>query len=222
MKIREILSSERPRERLSRLGPEALATTELLAILLGSGTTRCSVLELAAQLLAHFGSLKALSSATISELQEVKGIGKAKATLLQATFSLVNRLDEMEENPLLDTPEKLYRYTKTLLDGKGVEHLVVVLRDVRRRSLHAEILAKGTLTDLLAHPREILHTAIKHRAHSLVLAHNHPSGDPTPSKQDLLLTERLVSASRIVGIEFSDHLILGRGRYVSLAASGAL
>lgn len=223
MKIRELVSSERPRERLLRYGADALATSELLAILLGSGTARSSVLELAAQLLSHFGSLEALAYASLQELKQVPGIGQAKATLLQAVFTLARRLEaESEESPLLDTPDKLYRYTKGLLHGKEVEHLVVILRDVRRRCLHAEVLSKGTLTDLLAHPREIFHTAIKHRAHSLVLAHNHPSGDPTPSKQDLWMTERLVQASQLIGIEFSDHLILGRGCYVSLAERGSL
>lgn len=220
MNLKQLPPQERPRERLARYGIHALSTIELLAILLGSGTENRSVLELAADLLSHFGSLNRLADATLKELREVKGIGEAKALLIQAALGLGGRFDPKGEPLVLDSPEKVYQSVRHELGSQKVEVLWVFLRDVRKGCIHREAIAKGTLTELLMHPREIFHLAIRHRAHSLIIAHNHPSGDPSPSTQDLKMTDLLAAAGRVVGIELSDHLILGEGRFVSFFQQG--
>ena len=221
MNLKSLPAEERPRERLARFGAEALSTIELLAILLGSGTKRRSVLELAADLLSHFQSLQVLSNASLQELREVKGIGLAKAVQLKASFALMHRREETAHF-ILDTPQKVYELIRSEMERKDVEILVVLLRDVRRRLIHREILSKGTLTELLLHPREVFHAAIKHRAHSVIIAHNHPSGDPTPSISDTQMTHILMSAGAVVGIPLADHLIVGKASFVSFLEKGLL
>ena len=220
MSLKNLPINERPRERLSRYGPEVLSAIELIAILLGSGTRNRSVLQLASDLLSHFGSIRSLSEASLPELQQVKGIGLAKAIQIHASFALARRVEEKQTGIPLDTTEKVYDFIRFELEDQKTEHLLIVLLDVRSCLIHREILSKGTLTELLMHPREIFHTAIKHRAHSFLLAHNHPSGNPSPSPCDLEMTHILLAASRVVGIHFKDHLILGKGDFVSLAKMG--
>lgn len=222
MNLKQLPSQERPRERLERYGSDALSSIELLAILLGSGTQSRSVLELAADLLTHFGTLNAMAEATLEELRQVRGIGQAKAIQIKAVFGLLHRMEMKQQGFLLDSPESVHALISSELARQKVEMLMVVLRDVRKCCIHREIIAKGTLTELLMHPREIFHLAIRHRAHSLIVAHNHPSGDPTPSTRDLEITHLLAAASKVIGIEFSDHLILGWESFVSLYQKGLL
>ena len=206
---------DRPRERLAHFGKEALSTIELLAIILGSGTKNRSVLELGADLLSHFGSVRALADASLEELKEVKGVGPAKALQLLAAFGLHSRLEVEDPKIFLDRADKIYRLIRKDLSFQKTEVLMILLLDVRRSLIHREILSKGTLTELLMHPREIFHTAIRYRAHSIVLAHNHPSGDPTPSTRDIEMTHALISASYVMGIELFDHLVIGSDSFVS-------
>jgi DNA repair protein RadC len=220
MNIKNLPTADRPRERLALHGSDQLSTIELIAILLGSGTQRRSVLELAADLLAHFGSLQTLSEASISELKQVKGIGEAKAIQLKAAFALFSRLEPKEIHPLLDEPQKVYQLIAPDLAHQKVEKLMVILRDVRKQCVHREILSVGTLTELILHPREIFHFAIRHRAHTLILAHNHPSGDPTPSPKDVEMTQVLISTGKVVGIEVTDHLIVAGDTYLSFFNRG--
>jgi len=220
--MKQLPPQERPRERLARYGSSVLSTIELLAILLSSGTQHRSVLQLSADLLARFGSLQALSEATLEELKEVKGIGNAKAVQLKAAFGLWKRLEEKNPGTLLDTPQKAYELIHPEISSQKTEMLFIVLRDVRRACLYKEILSKGTLTELLVHPREIFHTAIRHQAHTLIIAHNHPSGDPSPSPRDHEMTQILLAASKIVGIELTDHLIIGSSGYFSFFEQGLL
>lgn len=220
--IKDLPPEERPRERLARFGPGALSTIELIAILLGSGTKNRSVLQLAADLFVHFGSVSVLAEASLQELREVKGIGVAKAIQIQAAFALIRRKEEQRENLLLDAPEKVYELVRPDLEEQKTEMLLVVLRDVRRQLIHREILSRGTLTELLLHPREVYHTAIKHRAYSLIIAHNHPSGDPTPSARDCEMTYILAAAGKVIGIELADHLIIGKHSFVSFHKKGLL
>ncbi len=222
MNLKALPLEERPRERLAQQGSDSLSTIELLAILLGSGTQRRSVLELASDLLGYFGSVAHLAEASLQELQQVRGIGQAKAIQIKAAFALLNRLEGRAQRPLLDTPEKVYALIRTDLSQQKVEMLMVILRDVRKGCLHKEVISKGTLTELLLHPREIYHLAIKHRAHSLIIAHNHPSGDPTPSSRDKEMTQLLNAAGKILGIELADHLIIGADAYFSFFRNGLL
>jgi len=216
MNVKSLPAHERPRERLARYGAEPLSTPELLAILLSSGTQRRSVLHLAQDLLARFGSLQALSEASIEELCEVEGIGMAKALQLQAVFALAVRIERRKSGASLDDPQEIFELIAPELSHQKIEMLMVLLCDAKRRLIHREILSKGTLTETLLHPREIFHAAIRHRAHALVVAHNHPSGDPTPSARDLETTQILSQAGRVVGIELLDHIIVGRESFVSL------
>ena len=222
MNLKCLPEQERPRERLARYGSDALSSIELLAILLGSGTQNRSVLQLAADLLGHFGTLNALAEASLEELKQVKGIGQAKAVQLKAAFGLFLRVEMKKRGVPLDTPESVYELICAELSHQKVEMLMVVLRDVRKCYIHREIIAKGTLTELLMHPREIFHLAIRHRAHSVIVAHNHPSGDPTPSTRDLEMTQLLAAAGKVVGIELSDHLIIGWEVFVSFYKRGLL
>ncbi|MBI5272457.1 MAG: DNA repair protein RadC [Chlamydiia bacterium] len=222
MILKSLPAADLPRERLARYGAEALSTIELLAILLSSGTKNLSVLELAAHLLGHFGSLRKISEASIPELCAIKGIGSAKAVQLQAAFAVAKRLEERADQEKLDHPQKVFQLIGTDLRNQKIEVLLVLLRDVRGCLIHQEVISKGTLTELLMHPREVFHLAIRHRAHSVIIAHNHPSGDPTPSRQDIEMTRMLVEAGRIVGIDVADHLIIGGKTYVSLAEKGLM
>jgi DNA repair protein RadC len=222
MIVKDLPSEERPRERLSRYGAEALSTVELLAILLGSGTQARPVLQLAAELLAHFKTLKALTEASLAELKTVKGIGSAKAIQLKAAIALFGRLEEKKQSGILDSPDAVYELIFPELANQKIEALMVVLRDARRSLIHKEIISKGILSELLIHPREIFHEAIRHRAHSLIIAHNHPSGDPTPSTRDVEMTQLLVQAGKVIGIELSDHLIIGHKKFISFYKKGLL
>ena len=215
--LKQLPLESRPRERLARHGSEALSTVELLAILLGNGTRNRSVLTLAADLLGQFHTLQKLSEATLSELSSVKGIGLAKSVQLQAAFALMRRALPQEEllYPALKSPTQAFTLAAPELSAQPVEMILLLLRDVRQRCIHREMIGKGTLTEVVLHPREIFHIAIRHRAHSLIIAHNHPSGDPSPSTQDLEITRILIATGNIVGIALSDHLIIGRRSYLS-------
>lgn len=222
MGLKNLPSQDRPRERLIRYGCENLSSIELIAILLGSGTKQRSVLELAADLLSHFGSIQSLADASLQEMKSVKGIGLAKSIQLKAAFALLHRCEETQALELLDTPSKVYQFIRKEMELQPVEVLLAVLRDVRRGCIHREIVSKGILTELILHPREVFHVAIRHRAHTLILAHNHPSGNPAPSAKDLEITELLVRAGKLVGIELVDHLVIGRNSYFSFYENGLI
>lgn len=214
--------SERPRERLLKHGPEAMSSTELLAIILGSGTKDVPVIQLAQTLLTKFGSLQAIAKATVQELCEVKGLGQAKAIQLKATFDLGIRASRGV--PMLkyraDSPAQVYYYVKAEMELSRREIFKVLLLDTKCYIIAEELVSIGTLSKALAHPREIFYTAIRNTAASLVLIHNHPSGDPTPSKEDLDLTQKLIAVGRLIGIPIQDHLIIGHNSYMSLRQKG--
>ncbi|MDE3046669.1 MAG: DNA repair protein RadC [Verrucomicrobiota bacterium] len=222
MTLRELPPDARPRERLAQRGPAALSSIELIAILLSSGTKKRSALELAADLLARFGTLEQLAEATLAELSTIKGIGFAKAIQLQASFALWKRLrPPATDRSLIDSPEKAFDQLCDLSD-EPIEVLCVLLRDARRALLHKEIIGKGILNQVMMHPREVFCSAIRHRAHSLIIAHNHPSGDPEPSTSDREITHTLCSAGMVVGIPVVDHLIIGKGTFYSFRRKGLL
>ena len=222
MNLQDLPYSDRPRERLLRYGAESLSSLELLAILLSSGNGQRGVLEIAADLLEQFPSLDALSDASFEELSKVQGIGEAKATLLQAAFSLGKRLEKKEGELLfIKDIEKISERLRRDFPAKQ-EAVMVLLCDVKRAIFHREIVALGTLTQVLLHPREVFHPAIRKKAHSILLAHNHPSGDPTPSVNDIELTRSLAAAGETLGISLLDHLIVGAKSYFSFQEKGLL
>src|SRR3954465_13360471 len=226
--IRDIPKDERPRERLAKLGADALKHSELIAILLRAGTKGSSVMVVAEQILHKFQSLDALSRATLEDLCKVKGVGRDKAIALKAAFTLARRLAQeiSHEAPLLDSPERIADLLREKNRDYEVENFQVVLLNTRRRLIRTESISQGTLDTLLVHPREVFKMAINGGAAAIVLAHNHPSGDPTPSEADIKVTRDLIRAGQLLKIEVLDHIILGRATherpkdYVSLRELG--
>lgn len=209
---------DRPRERLVSVGADSLSNTELLALIIGSGTKGQSVVALSNELLAKFGDLGALVDATIVELMEVKGIGRAKATQLKAVFTLAKRLlcEGKDYLPVIRNSKDAYLSLLDLFEGEKKEKLAILLLDAKSRLFHREVIGVGTLTEVLVHPRELFKPAVRHLAHAVILSHNHPSGDPTPSKADIHLTKHLMNCSKIMDIHLEDHIIVGQKSYRSL------
>jgi len=222
--LRYLPIHERPRERLVKEGADALSLSELLAILLSTGTKGKSVLVLAQEILSHFGDLQNLLEASITELQEIKGVGKAKAIQLKAAFALALRMAKQGSTDKLSiqSPTQVFEFIKEDLSHQKQEVLMVILRDTRGRIFHRERVSLGTLSEVLVHPREVFYPAVRHKAHSLIIAHNHPSGDPTPSQADIDLTRLLLQSSRVMGIALDDHLIIGHNTFISLREKGIL
>lgn len=220
--IQNLPESERPRERLLRYGPEAMTTAELIAIILGSGMKGVPILHLAQEIVGKFGSIEKLSEATVEELCEVKGLGPAKALQLKAAFSLGIRL--AKKAPLskfrIEHPVHAYNLLKDEISKEKREFFVAILMDSKGCVICHHVIAIGTLSNALVHPREVFHPAIRHSAASIILAHNHPSGDPTPSTQDFEITHTLVAAARHIGIPINDHIIIGYEKYASMRQLG--
>lgn len=212
LRLKDQPVAERPRERLVARGPEALSPAELIAILLRTGLKGANVVEVARQLLGKYqGSLRALALAPLEELQQVKGIGRDKAVTLTAAFSLARQMAEelKAESPVLDNPEEIVRLMRTECRLRRVETFQVLLLNTRRRLIRAVEIADGTLDTLLVHPREVFKLAIAANAAAVVLVHNHPSGDPTPSEADVKVTRDLIRAGQLLKIEVLDHVIIG-------------
>lgn len=205
-----------------RHGAETLSAAELIAIVLGSGTKSSPVLQLSQQLVARFGSLQQLAEATVQELCQIKGIGIAKAIQLRAAFSLGLRLSRQNITAKykIEHPLHAYHLVKDQLAGEKREHFIVIMMDVRGSVIAQDIISIGTLTEAPVHPREVFYPAIRHKAVSMILVHNHPSGDLTPSKQDYELTRKLVATGQMVGIPVTDHLIVGSSGYLSMRQRG--
>ena len=204
--------SERPRERLVEHGADALSHAELIAILLRTGLKGANAVEIGRQLLQKFGTLQALAQASVEDLRSVKGIGRDKAVTLMAAFALARKMAEelQRESPVLDNPENVVRLLREKNLVKNVETLQVLLLNTRRRLIRVAEISDGTLDTLLVHPREVFKAAIAANAAAVVLAHNHPSGDPTPSEADIKVTRDLIRAGQLLKIEVLDHVIIGR------------
>jgi DNA repair protein RadC len=227
-RIKDMAEQDRPRERLMAEGAEALASAELVAILLRTGRQGFSAVDIARQLLAQFRTLDRLARATVEELRGIKGIGRDKAIALKSAFTLAQRMArELQlEAPVLDTPERvadLLREENRLYDA---EQFQVLLLNTRRRLIRVERLARGTLDTVMVHPRDVFKLAITGNASAVVLVHNHPSGDPSPSEADIRVTRDLIRAGQLLKIDVLDHVILGRRSadrecdYVSLRELG--
>ena len=212
LRLKDQPASERPRERLAALGADALSHAELIAILLRTGMKGVNAVEIGKQLVQKFGTLQGLAQASVADLCKVKGIGRDKAVTLVAAFALARKMaGELQyESPVLDNPESVVRLLRDQNLAKPVETLQVLLLNTRRRLIRVEEISQGTLDTLLVHPREVFKCAIAANAASLVLAHNHPSGDPSPSEADIKVTRDLIRAGQLLKIEVVDHIILGR------------
>jgi DNA repair protein RadC len=221
--IHDLPLAERPRERLQRFGAEALSAQEILAVLLGRGVSGESVMVTAQRLLSRFGSLKGIAEASVEELSGIKGIGLAKAAQIKAAFELSSRLGgyaESQGRPVLETPEAVAGLVKGRLWGKKKEHFLALLLDTRNQLIKLAEISVGSLDASIVHPREVYKEAIAASAASVIFVHNHPSGDPTASEDDIKLTRGLVEAGAILGIEVLDHIIIGDKKYLSLKREG--
>ena len=221
--IHDLPASERPRERLQKFGVEALSAQEILALILGRGIAGESVMMTAQRLLSQFGNLKGIAGASVEELSQVKGIGIAKASQLKAAFELTNRLEDYSESgnkPLVKTPDDVAGVVRSRLRGKKKEHFLALLLDTRSQLIRVSEISTGSLDTSIVHPREVFKEAISASAASVIFAHNHPSGEPEASEDDIELTKRLAKAGEIVGIDVLDHIIIGDKKYLSLKREG--
>jgi len=218
MKIKDTPKVDRPREKLTKYGPNKLKDEELLAIILGTGTRGANVVELSRKIIRKFG--KNFGKLSVEELKGIKGLGKIKATQLVATFELARRYLQ-KDKPQILSPQTIFDSLVDLRKSKK-EQLVALYLDTRNYEIQREIISIGTLNANLVHPREVFEPAVKNLASSLILVHNHPSNDTEPSKDDIEITKQLVEAGKIMGIEVVDHIVISESKFYSFADHGKL
>jgi DNA repair protein RadC len=227
--IPDLPEEERPRERLARLGASAISDAELLAIFLRVGVKGASAIEVGRRLISKYGSLTELGGLSVKELSNEHGLGPAKAAQLIAAFELGARCanEKMSRVPM-NSAEAIYDVMAPRLAHERKEHVLIILLDNKLRATRTIELSKGNANTALCEPRDVLHHVIINQASAFVLVHNHPSGDPSPSRQDLVLTKKIREASDIVRLRFVDHMIIGRpsdahvSPYYSFAGAGVL
>lgn len=213
MRIKDLPRIERPREKLEKYGPEKLSNSELLAILLRTGGKGINVVEMARKILGKFSG-SGLTKASFKDLKNTFGLGAAKACEIVACFELGRRLLQNKKSRIYLTPKDVWQELKDIRDNKK-EHFVVFFLDARNQEIKREIISVGSLNANLVHPREVFEPAVRHLAAQVILAHNHPAGDPAPSEDDLEITKRLVEAGKILGIEIVDHIIVVKNDFLS-------
>jgi len=222
--IKDMPADLRPRERLLREGAQSLTDAELLAILLRTGTSAGTVLDLATVVLTHFNGLRGLVHASVEELGEIKGVGPAKAAQIKAALELGKRVatNTPEERAVIKTPEDAAGLVMEEMRHLDREHFRVLLLNAKNQVIGQEVISIGTLNSSTVHPRELFKNAIKRSAAAIILIHNHPSGDPSPSREDIEVTRRLIEVGHIIGIEVLDHLIIGDNKFNSFKAKGLM
>ncbi|MED5102185.1 DNA repair protein RadC [Niallia circulans] len=220
--IRDFPNDERPRERFVKQGPESLANHELLAILIQTGSKNESVLTLANKLLVHFDGLRLLKDASLDELKEMKGIGTAKAIQLMAAIELGRRVSNLEftDRYCIRSPEDAAKYMMNEMRFLTQEHFVCLYLNTKNQVMHKQVVFIGSLNASIVHPREVYKEAFRRSAASIICLHNHPSGDPSPSREDIEVTKRLVECGKIIGIDLLDHIIIGENKFISLKEKG--
>ncbi|MBB6214902.1 DNA repair protein RadC [Anaerosolibacter carboniphilus] len=217
--IKEMVESERPREKMIQFGVENLSNAELLAILIHTGTKEASAIELAQRILSYDQTgIHFLTNCTVEELSQIKGIGSAKACQLIAAIELGKRIAAAKATvrPCIKSPGDIVNIYMEEMRYYKKEYFKIVLLNTKNEIISSENVSIGSLNASLVHPREVFITAIKKSAASVVLLHNHPSGNPQPSKEDISITKRLAEAGKIIGIDVIDHIIIGNGTYTSL------
>lgn len=222
--LRDVPNEERPRERMLQFGAQALSNAELLAIILRTGTISESAVHVAQRLLKQTDGLRNLVDMSTDQLTEIKGIGLAKAAQIQAGIELGRRLarSTMNEAVTIRSPKDAADYLMEDLRYLQKEHFVCLFLNTKNHVIGQETLSMGTLNSSLVHPREVFRAAIKRSSASIICAHNHPSGDPAPSPEDIHLTNRLVEAGQIIGIDVLDHIVIGDRTFVSLKEQGLM
>ncbi|MCM3393955.1 MULTISPECIES: RadC family protein [Cytobacillus] len=222
--IKDFPQDERPRERFVLNGPQSLSNHELIAILLRTGTKDESVLQLANRLLTHFEGLRLLKDASLDEITAIKGIGSAKAIQLLAAVEIGRRISTLtyDDRYTIRSPEDGANYVMHDMRFLSQEHFVCLYLNTKNQVLHKKTIFIGSLNASIVHPREVFKEAFRRSAASIICIHNHPSGDPTPSREDIEVTKRLAESGKIIGIEVLDHLIIGENKFVSLKEKGYL
>ncbi|RFU71714.1 JAB domain-containing protein [Peribacillus saganii] len=222
--IRDFPKEERPRERFIQDGPGSLSNQELLALLLRTGTKDESVLQLANRLISTFEGLRLLKDASIEEITAIKGIGEAKAIQILASVELGKRVSSLnyQDRYVIRSPEDCANYCMDEMRFLSQEHFVCLYLNTKNQVLHKQTVFIGSLNASIVHPREVYKEAFRRSAASIICLHNHPSGDPTPSREDIEVTKRLVECGKIIGIDLLDHLIIGEKKFVSLKEKGYL
>lgn len=210
-RIHDLPYDQRPREKLARLGPAALDNAELMALFISTGTRGRSAIDIGRDLIRKYGSMGALGGLPVSELAKEKGLGLAKASKLAAAFELGTRVarEQMRDTPL-DTPQLIYDFFAPQMRHLPQEQVVVAVLDSRLRHVGTSIVSVGTVNESTAHPREILRPVITRGGYGFILIHNHPSGDPNPSRADEKITRSMIEAANLMQVRFLDHLIIGR------------
>jgi DNA repair protein RadC len=221
-RIADLHESERPRERLSTLGPQALTNAELIAILLRVGVVGENAVEVGQRLLQKFGGLRGLHRAPIKELIDQHGIGEAKAAQLKAAIELGRRLtvEAPEERLAINSPADAAALVQYEMSALEQEHLRVILLDRRNRVLEIVEVYKGSVNSSQVRVGELFKEAIRTNSSALIVIHNHPSGDPTPSPDDVAVTRAIVQAGKLLDVDVLDHMVIGQGRWVSLKEKG--
>jgi len=221
-RITDLAADERPRERLAKLGPQALSSAELLAILLRVGVTGENAVQVGQRLLQTFGGLTGLHRATFDEVRAQHGIGEAKAAQIKAAIELGRRLmvESPEERPAINSPAEAAALVQYEMSGLEQEHLRVILLDTRNHVLGIEEVYKGSVNSSQVHIGEVFKPAIRRNAPAIIVIHNHPSGDPTPSPDDVAVTRAILQAGKLLDIDVLDHMVIGQGRWVSLKERG--
>jgi DNA repair protein RadC len=222
--VRDLPAPERPRERLLEADDEVLTDAEVVGVVLGCGFRGRSAVDIARALLAHSGSLRGIARLSASELRRIAGIGPARAAQLLGAFALARRFaaESLTPGEALRSSADIYRHFSPRLRDRKREEFLVVLLDGKNRVIREARISIGSLNASIVHPREVFHMAVRESAGALVLVHNHPSGDPTPSAEDIEVTERLARAGEILGIRVLDHVVLGEGSYTSFVEKGML
>ena len=220
--IRDLPAGERPRERLEHFGSGTLSTAELLAILLRTGIKGENVLQLSSRLLAEFGGLSGLAKANFKQLAAVRGMGNAKAAQIQAGLEIGRRLQiaSPDERPQISSPSDAAALLMVEMAYHEQEHLRLLLLDTKNRVMDSPTIYIGNVNTTVVRVAEIFRDAVRSNSTALIVAHNHPSGDPTPSPEDVRMTRQLVQAGELLGVEVLDHLVIGEGRFVSLKERG--
>ena len=221
--IHDLPKAERPRERLQKHGAEALSSQELIALILGRGIKGESVMVTAQRLLSRFGNIMGIFSASIEELSSVKGIGIAKASQIKALFELARRKDGHDEEQIqIKSHQDVIKVVRQQLKDKKKEHFLILCLDTRNNLIKIGNISTGTLDANLVHPREVFKEAIQSLASSIILVHNHPSGNPEPSDADIDITKRILETGKIIGIDVLDHIIIAENKSLSFKEKGIL
>jgi len=219
--IHDLPKSERPRERLQMHGAEALSSQELLALILGRGIRGESVMVTAQRLLSAFGNVKNISQASLEELSAIKGMGTAKASQLKAAFELARRKEENNREQIsVKSHQDVIKLVRQKLKDKKKEHFLILCLDTRNNLIKISNISTGTLDANLVHPREVFKEAIQSLSSSIILVHNHPSGNPEPSDADIDITKRILETGKAVGIDILDHIIIANNRSFSFKEKG--